>query len=72
MSGRAGRRGKDERGICIIMIDEKVNDSQSGTCSYLFSVFVLFSGTFILCLLSISDLWSSFSIIESKYAKKVP
>lgn len=24
MSGRAGRRGKDERGICIIMIDEKV------------------------------------------------
>ncbi|XP_022855367.1 DExH-box ATP-dependent RNA helicase DExH10-like, partial [Olea europaea var. sylvestris] len=25
MSGRAGRRGKDEKGICIIMIDEKVN-----------------------------------------------
>lgn len=24
MSGRAGRRGKDERGICIIMIDERV------------------------------------------------
>lgn len=24
MSGRAGRRGKDERGICIIMIDAKV------------------------------------------------
>lgn len=24
MSGRAGRRGKDERGICIIMIDEKM------------------------------------------------
>nr|CAB3489307.1 unnamed protein product [Digitaria exilis] len=24
MSGRAGRRGKDERGICVIMIDEKV------------------------------------------------
>lgn len=24
MSGRAGRRGKDERGICIIMIDEQV------------------------------------------------
>nr|GFD16973.1 DExH-box ATP-dependent RNA helicase DExH10 isoform X1 [Tanacetum cinerariifolium] len=23
MSGRAGRRGKDERGICIIMIDEQ-------------------------------------------------
>ncbi|CAI9760568.1 unnamed protein product [Fraxinus pennsylvanica] len=25
MSGRAGRRGKDERGICIIMIDEKAS-----------------------------------------------
>lgn len=24
MSGRAGRRGKDERGICVIMIDEKM------------------------------------------------
>lgn len=24
MSGRAGRRGKDERGICIIMVDDKV------------------------------------------------
>lgn len=24
MSGRAGRRGKDTRGICIIMIDEQV------------------------------------------------
>lgn len=24
MSGRAGRRGKDERGICIIMVDEQV------------------------------------------------
>lgn len=24
MSGRAGRRGKDERGICLIMIDEKM------------------------------------------------
>lgn len=24
MSGRAGRRGKDERGICIIMVDEKM------------------------------------------------
>jgi hypothetical protein len=25
MSGRAGRRGKDLRGICIIMIDSQVN-----------------------------------------------
>ncbi|XP_022888748.1 DExH-box ATP-dependent RNA helicase DExH10 [Olea europaea var. sylvestris] len=25
MSGRAGRRGKDERGICIIMVDEKMD-----------------------------------------------
>ncbi|KAJ0491776.1 putative RNA helicase [Helianthus annuus] len=24
MSGRAGRRGKDERGICLIMIDEQM------------------------------------------------
>jgi replicative superfamily II helicase len=24
MSGRAGRRGKDERGISIIMVDEQV------------------------------------------------
>ncbi|KAF2296910.1 hypothetical protein GH714_012174 [Hevea brasiliensis] len=24
MSGRAGRRGKDERGICIIMVDERM------------------------------------------------
>ncbi|XP_072992192.1 DExH-box ATP-dependent RNA helicase DExH10 isoform X1 [Typha latifolia] len=24
MSGRAGRRGKDERGICVLMIDEKM------------------------------------------------
>ncbi|KAM0828724.1 hypothetical protein ACQ4PT_067356 [Festuca glaucescens] len=27
MSGRAGRRGKDERGICVIMIDEKMEMS---------------------------------------------
>ncbi|CAK8579420.1 unnamed protein product [Lathyrus sativus] len=27
MSGRAGRRGKDERGICIIMIDEEMEMS---------------------------------------------
>uniref|UniRef100_A0ACD6AHF9 Uncharacterized protein n=1 Tax=Avena sativa TaxID=4498 RepID=A0ACD6AHF9_AVESA len=27
MSGRAGRRGKDDRGICVIMIDEKMEMS---------------------------------------------
>ena len=25
MSGRAGRRGKDDRGMCIMMIDEKMD-----------------------------------------------
>lgn len=24
MSGRAGRRGKDDRGICIMMVDDKM------------------------------------------------
>lgn len=24
MSGRAGRRGKDDRGICLIMADDRV------------------------------------------------
>ena len=27
MSGRAGRRGKDDRGICIVMTDEKMEES---------------------------------------------
>ncbi len=25
MSGRAGRRGKDDRGICIMMIDKRMD-----------------------------------------------
>ena len=33
MSGRAGRRGKDDRGICIIMVDEKLEkESLQGMC----------------------------------------
>lgn len=27
MSGRAGRRGKDDKGIVIMMVDEKLNNS---------------------------------------------
>jgi ATP-dependent RNA helicase DOB1 len=27
MSGRAGRRGKDERGIVVLMIDERMSPS---------------------------------------------
>jgi len=25
MSGRAGRRGKDDKGMCIMMIDDQMN-----------------------------------------------
>lgn len=33
MSGRAGRRGKDDSGLCIIMVDEKMEkDSLLGMC----------------------------------------
>ncbi|XP_057955218.1 DExH-box ATP-dependent RNA helicase DExH10 isoform X2 [Malania oleifera] len=46
MSGRAGRRGKDERGICIIMIDEQMemntlNDMVLGKPAPLVSTFRL-------------------------------
>ena len=29
MSGRAGRRGKDDRGLCIMMVDDRM---ESATC----------------------------------------
>jgi len=31
MSGRAGRRGKDKRGICIMMVDKKIEAPQAKT-----------------------------------------
>lgn len=34
MSGRAGRRGKDDRGMCIMMIDEKMD---AATCRHVLS-----------------------------------
>ena len=31
MSGRAGRRGKDDKGMCIMMIDDQMT---ADTCRY--------------------------------------
>jgi superfamily II RNA helicase len=42
MSGRAGRRGKDERGISIIMVDEQVPTFHS-SLNYLCPTSSLFS-----------------------------
>ena len=40
MSGRAGRRGKDERGICIIMVDEQVILLLVNSLLHCFSLFL--------------------------------
>ena len=31
MSGRAGRRGKDDRGLCIVLVDQ---DMEEAACRY--------------------------------------
>jgi superfamily II RNA helicase len=36
MSGRAGRRGKDDRGLVILMMDERM-DPAVGRCSFTLS-----------------------------------
>lgn len=51
MSGRAGRRGKDERGICIIMIDEQVF-----SYIYAFEIYALLC-SYILTKLNLGSVW---------------
>lgn len=55
MSGRAGRRGKDERGICIIMIDERVIYCQS----YINILWFMFPN---FCYVNFSSFLQSFSL----------